>query len=66
LEIEECVAVRDKHDHRDIEGRQILLVLEFPIDGQEDIEFSLGKTQQLAVSLACPAHFRRGSDVVAD
>jgi hypothetical protein len=40
LQVSESVARRLQHHDSDVERRQVLLVLEFPIDGQERIEVS--------------------------
>jgi hypothetical protein len=40
LQVSERIAVGDQHDDRDIERREALLVLEFPIDSQKHIEFA--------------------------
>ena len=45
LQICQRVARRNQHYDRDIERRQILLVLQFPIDCQEDVEVPLSKAQ---------------------
>ena len=65
LQVCQRVAVGNQHQDRDAESRQLLLVLELSIDGQEHIEFAFGKTEQVAVSFAGPTHFRRGASVVA-
>ena len=38
LQIRECIAFRLQHHNRDVECRQVLLVLEFAIDCQEGVE----------------------------
>ena len=45
LQICQRVARRNQHYDRDIERRQILLVLQFPIDCQKDVEVPLSKAQ---------------------
>ncbi len=54
LQIREGIAVGDQYYYRDIECRQVLLVLEFLIDGQEGVELANCKTEQVAVSCAGP------------
>ena len=44
LQVSKRIAVGDQHDDRDIERREVLLVLEFPIDSQKHIELANGKT----------------------
>jgi hypothetical protein len=40
LQIVKRIAVGDQHDDCDVERREVLLVLEFPIDGQKRIELA--------------------------
>ncbi len=65
LQVCQRVAVGNQHKDRDVECRQLLLVLELSIDGQEHIEFAFGKTEQVAISFTGPTHFWRGASVVA-
>src|SRR6266481_9950560 len=47
-----------------VKRRQVLLVGQLLVSGQEDIEFLLGKSQQLTVGLARPSHLRDGPDLM--
>jgi hypothetical protein len=66
LQIGEGVATRLQDDDRNIEGREVLLVLEFSIDGYKDVK-PVGncKPQQFAVALTGPARLGNGPSVVA-
>lgn len=48
----ERIVRRNEHNHRDIERRKILLILELLIDGHEHIEFVFGDAQLIAIAFA--------------
>jgi hypothetical protein len=52
---------RTQHDDRDVEGLDVLLVRQFFIHGDEDIEFRGGQGEQNAVVNMLPAELFDGS-----
>lgn len=59
-EILKAIGSRHQDDHRNVELRDILLVLDVLIGGYESIELGAGKTQQFAVPLRRPSAERNG------
>lgn len=64
-QLSERIVRRNQHNHRDVECRKILLILELLIDGQEHIEFVFCDSQQVAIAFAGPSHFWGCSRIVA-
>jgi len=62
----DAIGVRKHYDDADTRGLQILLEWEILVDGEQDVE-SLGQheSQQVAISLAVPAHINNVANIVA-
>lgn len=57
-EIVDAICLRDQQYYGNVEFRQMLLKGEIPINGNERIEFSCSKGEQLAVGDSAPAALR--------
>jgi len=60
------VPLGDEHHDCQLEPRDILLKREIPIDGEKDLEVSLGEGEQFAVLLTRPTHLGNRSRLMPD
>ena len=62
--VQTCALPISPHEHRNPVFRQVLLVAEIPINGDEHLEFPFGEPEQTAILDSSPLHLRHGPDRV--
>ena len=58
------VGLRNHDNHREVEAKQILLILDTLINCEKDIEFLSGEAEERAVLCPGPPHFIYGANIV--
>ena len=65
LKVVYVVGLRNHDNNREVEAKQILLILDTLINCEKDIEFLSGKAEERTVLCPGPPHFTYGANIVA-